>query len=220
MRTKVCSAFQIMSNAGILSATNSIANIAPLTMITHQCVRISSPTGSSTQCARASRPSVSSVAYTLRPAAKLAAMMRAAIVAGVKASIILFLVLAIRGVLLAVYHDPAIVCAAMRGAMHVMNAGDEMTARWKKCLSIGIYLRVGRSRDYAIEIVVGHHFHQTRVSVRKGDPQRQGMLAFLRSSALRARRTRRDAANHYIVDRVRWRGTEQLAQLLINLRRA
>src|ERR1700721_1864305 len=80
----------------------------------------------------------------------------------------LILVLATRGMLLAVYHDPPVVCAAMRGAMHIMNTGGEMSPRWEERLAVFIYLRVGWSRDYTIEIVVGHHFDQTRVSVRKG----------------------------------------------------
>jgi len=89
-----------------------------------------------------------------------------------------------------------------------MNTGGEMSPRWEERLAVCIYLRVGWSRDYTIEIVVGHHFDQTRVSVRKGDAQRQYLMAAVRASALRARRACRDAADHYIVYRVRWRGAE------------
>src|SRR6476659_9819271 len=84
MRTNVCSAFHTMSKPGILSATNSAANSAPLAPITHQSPSISRPPGSTAQCNRASTPSVKTVAYTLRPAAKLAAITSAAIVLGEK----------------------------------------------------------------------------------------------------------------------------------------
>src|SRR5579884_2238556 len=79
-RTNVCSAFQIMSKPGTLSAKNSITNIAPLT---HQLFRMSRPAGNAIQCTWARSPSVSTVAYTFNPAAKLAAIIRAAMVVGV-----------------------------------------------------------------------------------------------------------------------------------------
>src|SRR6202012_3016554 len=101
-----------------------------------------------------------------------------------------------------------VVCAAMRRAMHIMNARGEMAARGEECLSVRVYLRVGRSRDYAIKIVVGHHFHQTRVSVGKGNAQRQDLIVAVRSSARRSRRACLDVADHYSVDRVRWRRAE------------
>src|SRR5262249_44669119 len=73
IRMKVWRAFHTRSNAGTLSAKNSTAKSATLAPITHQLVNRCSVGGSSTSPPCASRPSVASVAYTLRPAAKLVA---------------------------------------------------------------------------------------------------------------------------------------------------
>src|SRR5208337_4125719 len=69
--TKVWSAFQIKSKAGILSAKTSMANSTPEAAITHQLVSKCRPEGKSTRPAWASRPRVATVAYRLSPAAKL-----------------------------------------------------------------------------------------------------------------------------------------------------
>src|SRR5216684_5986541 len=78
-RMKVCSAFQIRSKAGILSAKNSIANSAPLAPITHHLASTSNAGGSANTPKCASSPSVATVAYKFRPAAKLVATTAATI---------------------------------------------------------------------------------------------------------------------------------------------
>src|SRR5690242_1950051 len=78
-RMKVCSAFQIKSKAGILSAKNSTANSAPLAPITHQLASTSKPGGNAKIRACASSPRVATVAYRFSPAAKLVATTAATI---------------------------------------------------------------------------------------------------------------------------------------------
>ena len=76
---KVCSAFQIRSKAGILSAKNSTANSVPLAPITHQLVSAYSPGGNASIPQCPSNPSVATVAYKFSPAAKLVATTAATI---------------------------------------------------------------------------------------------------------------------------------------------
>src|SRR5882724_954771 len=72
-RMKVCSAFQIRSKAGILSAKNSIPKSVPLAPITHQLASTSNPGGNASTPTCDSTPRVATVAYRFSPAAKLVA---------------------------------------------------------------------------------------------------------------------------------------------------
>src|SRR6266404_6246622 len=76
IRTKVCRAFQNKSKAGILSANSSIAKSTLEAAITHQLESRCSPEGKSSSPAWVRSPRVATVAYTLRPAAKLTATIR------------------------------------------------------------------------------------------------------------------------------------------------
>jgi hypothetical protein len=122
--------------------------------------------------------------------------------------------------LLTVHYHPAMIGTAMRRAMNIVNACRETTVGGEKGLSICQDLRVDRSRYHTIKIVVRNDLHQTCVSIGKSDAQGQYLMAAMRPSALRARRTHGDAAHHHIIDRMCLSGAEQCAQLLIDPRRA
>src|SRR5438270_6066705 len=72
-RINVCSAFQIRSKAGILSAKNSIPKRAAHAAITGQLPRRCKAGGRGKCPKRASSPKTPTVAYRFRPAAKLTA---------------------------------------------------------------------------------------------------------------------------------------------------
>ena len=60
---------------------------------------------------------------------------------------------------------PAVVGSAMRGAVNIVDACSEFSARRKECLAVGEDGGVDRCGDDSVELVVGDDFYGPHVAI-------------------------------------------------------
>jgi hypothetical protein len=119
--------------------------------------------------------------------------------------------------LLTVDDDPSIIGSAMRGAVNIVNSGDEAASRREKCLPICEDLSVNGRSYNPVEIVICNDFYQPRIAIGKSDAQGQDLMAAVRTPVLRTRRTDGHAANHDVVHAAGLIRTEEVVKFLIDL---
>src|SRR5579885_2505979 len=101
-----------------------------------------------------------------------------------------------------------------------MDSSGKVPARGEKRLTIGIHLRVHRGRHNAVKIIIRDHLDEVHISIRELDAQRKNFMTTVWSTALRARRTDGNAADHYVVHRASLLRIQQITEFLVHVRRA
>jgi len=95
---------------------------------------------------------------------------------------------------------PAIVRSSMRGAVYVVNAGDELSTRGKEGLTVGEDGDMSRRCDSAVEVVIDDDFDEAHIAARQGDAQGKDFMIAVRASVVRAGGADGDAADHDVID--------------------
>src|SRR5450432_600376 len=83
-----------------------------------------------------------------------------------------------------IHHHPAVVRAAVRRAVRIVDARGELARAVEERLSVGEDGRLIGSRDFAIQRIVGDNLDLVRGTVREGHEYRNNLMIAVRAAAL------------------------------------